>query len=74
MKTIPQKKKSKCSKKNIDNDIYVPDMPSDIPEDQKYFWTKEFQKKLKEAEKEVAEGKTLGPLDNFKDACKALDI
>jgi hypothetical protein len=73
MKVTPHKK-SKGRKKIADKDIFVSDMPPDVPEDQKYFWTKEFQKKLKQAKKEVEEGKTLGPFDNFEDICKALKI
>ena len=49
---------------------YVAYMPDDVPEEEKWFWTKRYQKKLKEAEASEA----LGTFDNFEDLCKALGI
>ena len=39
---------------------------------QEYFYTKEWQEKETEADKEITKGETLGPFDNAKDALKAL--
>jgi antitoxin MazE len=40
--------------------------------DQAYFFTKEWQEKEAEAEKDIAEGKLVGPFDNAPDALRAL--
>ena len=43
-----------------------------IDKDQTWFWTEEWQKNMREAERDVKNGKTLGPFDNIKDALAAL--
>jgi AbrB family looped-hinge helix DNA binding protein len=43
-----------------------------VPVDQEYFYTKEWQEKEAEAEKEIAEDKVVGPFGNAQDAIKAL--
>jgi len=40
--------------------------------DQEYFFTKEWQEKETEADKDIAGGKVVGPFENAKDALKAL--
>jgi AbrB family looped-hinge helix DNA binding protein len=40
--------------------------------DQEYFFTKEWQEKEAEADKDIAAGKLAGPFENAKDALKAL--
>jgi len=40
--------------------------------DQEYFFTKEWQAKEAEAEKDIAEGKLVGPFEDAQDALKAL--
>jgi len=40
--------------------------------DEAYFHTKEWQAGEKEADKDITEGKLIGPFDNVKDALKAL--
>jgi antitoxin MazE len=40
--------------------------------DQAYFFTKEWQEKEAEADKDIAEGKLAGPFDNAPDALRAL--
>jgi AbrB family looped-hinge helix DNA binding protein len=40
--------------------------------DQEYFFTKEWQEKEAEAEKDIAEGKVVGPFEDAQDALKAL--
>ena len=43
-----------------------------IHPDQEYFFTKEWQEKEAEADREIAEGKVVGPFENTLDALKAL--
>lgn len=43
-----------------------------IHPDQEYFFTKEWQEKEAEADKDIAEGKVVGPFENAEDALKAL--
>ncbi len=43
-----------------------------IHPDQEYFFTKEWQEKEAEADKDIAAGKLAGPFENAKDALKAL--
>jgi AbrB family looped-hinge helix DNA binding protein len=43
-----------------------------IHPDQEYFYTKEWQDREAEADKDIAEGNLLGPFNNIKDAIKAL--
>jgi antitoxin MazE len=43
-----------------------------IHADQEYFFTKEWQGKEAEAEKDIAEGKLVGPFENAADALQAL--
>jgi AbrB family looped-hinge helix DNA binding protein len=43
-----------------------------IHPDQEYFFTKEWQEKEAEAEKDIAEGKVIGPFEDAQDALKAL--
>ena len=43
-----------------------------IHPDQEYFFTKEWQKKEGEAEKDIVDGKVAGPFENARDALKAL--
>jgi AbrB family looped-hinge helix DNA binding protein len=40
--------------------------------DQEYFFTKEWQEKEAEADRDIAEGKLVGPFENTQDALKAL--
>jgi AbrB family looped-hinge helix DNA binding protein len=40
--------------------------------DQEYFFTKEWQAKEAEADRDIAEGKVLGPFEKSQDALKAL--
>lgn len=40
--------------------------------DQEYFFAKEWQDKEAEADRDIAEGKVLGPFENAQDALKAL--
>jgi AbrB family looped-hinge helix DNA binding protein len=40
--------------------------------DQAYFFTKEWQEKEAEADKDITEGKVMGPFENTQDALKAL--
>ena len=43
-----------------------------IHPDQEYFFTKEWQEKEAEADKDIAEGKVVGPFENSQEALKAL--
>ena len=43
-----------------------------IHPDQEYFFTKEWQEKEAEADKDIVEGKVVGPFENAQDALKAL--
>ena len=43
-----------------------------IHPDQEYFFTKEWQEKEAEADKDLVEGKVVGPFENVRDALKAL--
>jgi AbrB family looped-hinge helix DNA binding protein len=43
-----------------------------IHPDQEYFFTKEWQEKEAEADRDLAQGKVVGPVENLKDALKAL--
>jgi len=43
-----------------------------IHPDQEYFFTKEWQEKEAEAERDIAEGKMVGPFENAPDALRAL--
>ena len=43
-----------------------------IHPDQEYFFTKEWQGKEAEAEKDIVDGKVAGPFENARDALKAL--
>ena len=43
-----------------------------IHPDQEYFFTKEWQAKEAEADKDIAEGKLVGPFENAADALQAL--
>jgi AbrB family looped-hinge helix DNA binding protein len=43
-----------------------------IDKDQAWFWTEEWQKGLREAERDIQNGDTFGPFDNIKDALAAL--
>lgn len=40
--------------------------------DQEYFFSKEWQEKEGEADKDIVTGKVIGPFENVKDALKAL--
>jgi AbrB family looped-hinge helix DNA binding protein len=44
-----------------------------IPSDQAYFYTKEWQEKEKQADKDISDGNIIGPFDNAKDAIDALN-
>lgn len=43
-----------------------------IDKDQAWFWTEEWQKGLREAERDIQNGDTLGPFDNIKNVMAAL--
>ncbi|MCJ7577819.1 MAG: AbrB/MazE/SpoVT family DNA-binding domain-containing protein [candidate division Zixibacteria bacterium] len=43
-----------------------------IPKDQAWFWTKDWQKKEREADEAILKGDLVGPFSNIKDALKAL--
>ena len=43
-----------------------------IHPDQEYFFTKEWQEKEAAADRDLAQGKVVGPVENLKDALKAL--
>jgi AbrB family looped-hinge helix DNA binding protein len=43
-----------------------------IPKDQAWFWTKEWQKREREADEAILKGDLVGPFSNIKDALKAL--
>jgi antitoxin MazE len=43
-----------------------------VPKDQEWFWSKEWQKMEKEADKAIAKGETIGPFLKASDAVKAL--
>ncbi|MBF0497498.1 MAG: CopG family transcriptional regulator [Deltaproteobacteria bacterium] len=57
---------------NDDSSIFVDYMPKDVPEDQKWFWTKEWQEKEKEADRDIAAGR-YKELDNVDDLIKELN-
>ncbi|MBF0474403.1 MAG: CopG family transcriptional regulator [Deltaproteobacteria bacterium] len=56
-----------------DSSIFVNYMPKNVPEDQKWFWTKEWQEKEKEADRDIAEGLIYGPFETVDDLIKSLD-
>jgi len=41
--------------------------------DQAYFWTEEWQKDMRESERDVQEGRVVGPFDNVKDLMDSLN-
>ena len=43
-----------------------------IPKDQAWFWTKEWQKREKQADHDIREGRLVGPFKSVKDFKKAL--
>lgn len=43
-----------------------------IPQDQIWFWTKEWQKKEREADNDIREGKISGPFSSGKELLKSL--
>jgi AbrB family looped-hinge helix DNA binding protein len=43
-----------------------------IDADQAYFWTRQWRKEEAEADRDIAEGRMVGPFDNIADALKAL--
>jgi antitoxin MazE len=43
-----------------------------IPKDQAWFWTKEWQKREREADKDIREGRLIGPFKSVKEFKKAL--
>jgi len=43
-----------------------------VASDQEYFFTKEWQEKEAEADRDIAEGNLAGPVDNVKDALRVL--
>ena len=46
--------------------------PKKISKDQEWFWTKEWQKKEKEADEDIKKGRIEGPFNNAKDLIKSL--
>lgn len=57
---------------NIQDDTLVIRPVKVIHPDQEYFFTKEWQEKEAEADREIAAGKVVGPFENVPDALKAL--
>jgi len=57
---------------DIQDDMLVIRPVKVIHPDQEYFFTKEWQEKEAEAEKDIVDGKVAGPFDNAPDALKAL--
>ena len=49
------------------------DFKKAISKDQSWFWTKEWQKKEKEADDDIKAGRVSGPFDNAKDLIKHLN-
>lgn len=43
-----------------------------ISKDQSWFWTKEWQKKEREADEDIKKGRVYGPFSNAKDLIKSL--
>lgn len=43
-----------------------------IPKDQAWFWTKEWQKREREADEDIREGRLIGPFKSVKEFKKAL--
>ena len=43
-----------------------------IPKEQEWFWTKEWQKKEREADKDISKGRVYGPFTNAKDLIRSL--
>jgi AbrB family looped-hinge helix DNA binding protein len=56
----------------VQDDILVMRPVKVIHPDQEYFFTKEWQKKEYEADKDIAEGRLEGPFENTDEAFKAL--
>ncbi len=57
---------------NIQDDTLVIRPVKVIHPDQEYFFTKEWQGKEAEADREIAAGKVVGPFENVPEALKAL--
>lgn len=43
-----------------------------IPKEQAWFWTKEWQKKEREADEDISKGRVYGPFTNAKDLIRSL--
>jgi AbrB family looped-hinge helix DNA binding protein len=57
---------------NIQGDTLVIRPVKVIHPEQEYFFTKEWQEKEAEADKDIVEGKVVGPFENARDALKTL--
>jgi hypothetical protein len=57
---------------DIQDDTLVIRLVKVVHPDQEYFLTKEWQEKEAEADKDLVEGKVVGPLENAPEALKAL--
>ena len=53
---------------------FAPMPTARIPKSQCYFWTKEWQKKERQAEVAIATGEVLGPFANVDEALRELRI
>lgn len=72
--TIPKKMTSReelvaIPRKDYEKFLYILKI---LPKDQLWFWTKEWQKKEKEANEDIDKGKVFGPFSSGKELLKSL--